>query len=119
MKNVKLFEEFVSEASAKRPLVTYGEIRNIVDLVNNVVAAKNSGVNGIFAYTLSSIFGDHMDKAERGAVKITVHPKTAGAVLDLLDWAEENNYSIGYNTSAEDMRKKFAYGEETRGEGIS
>ena len=36
-----------------------------------------------------------------------------------LDWAEENNYSIGYNTSAEDMRKKFAYGEETRGEGIS
>ena len=110
------FESIVTEAAANRIKVTYEEIRTIVDLANASIAAKKNNINGVFGYTLVSIFGDNMDKAESGPVTITVNPKAAGAILTLVDWAEQDksnvkNTAYAYGITPDNLRKKFAYGE--------
>lgn len=109
-------ESSITEAASDRIKVTYEEIRTIVDLANASIAAKKNNINGVFGYTLVSIFGDNMDKAESGPVTITVNPKAAGAILTLVDWAEQDksnvkNTAYAYGITLDNLRKKFAYGE--------
>ena len=111
-----MYESVVTEAASDRIKVTYEEIRTIVDLANASIAAKKNNINGVFGYTLVSIFGDNMDKAESGPVTITVNPKAAGAILTLVDWADQDksnvkNTAYAYGITSDDLRKKFAYGE--------
>ena len=111
-----MYESVVTEAVSNRIKITYEEIRTIVDLANASIAAKNNNINGVFGYTLVSIFGDKMDRAEWGPVTITVDSKAAGAVLALVDWADQDksnvkNTAYTYGITSDDLRKKFAYGE--------
>ena len=124
MKHVKLFEQFLNENSAKRILVSYLEIGFIRDIVNYIIVMDDKYyINGIYGWTLMKMFTDKLKKAENGPVRMTVDSEFAGAVLDLIDYAEEHakqklTYYVEKDLNIANLRSKYAYGEKTRGSGI-